>query len=199
MGPSPKGVAERTRGAGPKRLPRAHRTDSKWEGNHRLQVFGSAVGCVSCGRTSRAKRQGKLQQLRRPCQPLKGHLRRLERKHQLRWQGEWLCNRCPLKGKDLRNHGCLFRHPTGGKRFTTKRSGDPGVCTVRKRGGDVGVPVQGPRKQAKLVEVWAQPSGPKGQTQLTHFFCSGQLGACARAGGKRPPGHLVGAVKRPKR
>ena len=74
-----------------------------------------------------------------------------------------------------------------------------GLALSGKGGGDVGVPVQGPRKQAKLVEVWAQPSGPKGQTLLTHFFCSGQLGACARAGGERPPGHLVGAVKRPKR
>jgi len=135
VGPSPKGVTERTRGAGPKRPPRTHRTDTKWEGNHCLQGFGSTMGCVSCGRTSCAKRQGRLQQWRRPCQPLKGHLRRLERKHQLRWQGEWLCSRCPLKGKDLRNHGCLFRHPTGGKRFTTKRSVDAGVGMVRKKGG----------------------------------------------------------------
>ena len=195
VGPSPKGVAERTRGAGPKRLPKPQRTDSKSEGNRQTQ--GDTTGCVSCGRTSRAKRQGRLQQWRRPCQPLKGHRRRLEHRHQLRWQGEWLCNRCPLTGKDLRNHGCLYRHPTGGRRYSSERRG-VGLTVQGKRGGDATFSVQGAPKQAKLAVMWAERSGPRGQTVLTQFFGKGQGRPFAEAGGKRPPGQLVGAVKRPK-
>ena len=52
----------------------------------------------------------------------------------LRWQWEWLCNKCPLKGKNLPNHGCLHRHPTGGRRYTSKRSGKLGDTSPRKRG-----------------------------------------------------------------
>ena len=133
-----------------------------------------------------------------PCQPLKVHRRRLERRHQLRWQGEWACSRCPLKGKDLQKHGCLFRHPTGGKRFTTKRSGDSMADAARKRGVDSGGSRQRPQKQARLDVFWAQSHSPKGQTLLSHFFGAGQPGASLAVGGKRPPAHLVGAVKRPK-
>ena len=69
---------------------------------------------------------------------------------------------------------------------------------ARKRGVDSGGSRQRPQKQARLDFIWGQPRSPKGQTLLSHFFGGGQLGASLAVGGKRPPAHLVGAVKRPK-
>ena len=63
---------------------------------------------MHCGRTTRAARQGRLQQWRRTCVPLQVHARRLAQQHQLVWQGRWVCLRCPCEGKHLHKRGC---HP----------------------------------------------------------------------------------------
>ena len=199
QGPSPQGLTARSRGSGPVRLPRPMRTDSKWASNHLLQTHESTIGCLSCGRTTRAKRQGRLQQWRRPCQPLKGHRQRLEHRHQPVWEGEWRCNRCPLKGSDLRRHGCLFRHPTGGRRYTSKRASMCGVREPTQMGSDVVASGQRAPKQAKLTECWARGKRPPGQSRISDFFVSASATGQAQSGGKRPPAHLVGAFKRPRR
>ena len=198
QGPSPQGLTTRSKGNGPTRLPRGLRTEAKWEGKHMLQGHNSTIGCLSCGRTTRAKRQGRLQQWRRPCVPLASHRQRLERRHLLRWEGEWRCNRCPLKGKELRKHGCIFRHPTGGRRFRSKQGGVHPQGGPIKRGSDAHATGRNSCKQAKLSDCWAKSARPRGQTSLLDFFAGSGGVERVQFGGKRPPAHLVGAVKRPK-
>ena len=199
QGPSPLGLTARSRGNGPARLPRTLRTDAKWSSKHRLQNHGSTIGCLACGRSTKAKRQGRLQQWRRPCLPLVSHLQRLERRHLLVWEGEWRCSRCPLKGKDLRKHGCIFRHPTGGKRFVSKRAGVHPPGGPLKRGSEFLAIGRNSCKQAKLTDCWAKGKRPLGQTSILDFFAEAGEVAWVQIGGKRPPAHLVGAVKRPRR
>ena len=107
QGPSPQGLTIRRKANGPARLPRGLRTEAKWEGKHRLQEHNFTIGCLSCGRTTRAKRQGRLQQWRRDCTPLNRHAARLARRHKVTWAGRWGCTHCPRLGSRRSRHGCF--------------------------------------------------------------------------------------------
>ena len=120
-GTAPPGLQPRQRPQGPARQPRTQRTDAMWQGQHVLRHHHHTAGCSRCGRSSKAQRQGRLQQWRRPCQPLGVHLRRLAHGHKPQWQGHWRCLLCPLRGAHLAKRQCLRMHPTRGRRATFKR------------------------------------------------------------------------------
>ena len=120
-GGAPPGLQGRHRPQGPARQPRKQRTDDHWNRQHVLRYHHHTAGCSRCGRTSKAQRQGRLQQWRRPCQPLGVHLRRLAHGHKPQWQGHWRCLMCPLRGAHLAKRQCLRMHPTGGRRASFKR------------------------------------------------------------------------------
>ena len=71
------GLHARTRPSGPPHLPRRLRTDLRWQAQHHITHCDQGDACTRCGRISRARRQGRLQQWRRRCVPLQVHARRL--------------------------------------------------------------------------------------------------------------------------
>ena len=111
-GTAPPGLHSRNRPQGPRRQPRTQRTDDLWHRQHVLRHHHHTAGCSRCGRTSKAQRQGRLQQWRRPCQPLAVHLRRLAHGHRPQWQGHWRCLMCPSVGRIFQNapvFACVLR------------------------------------------------------------------------------------------
>ena len=74
-----------------------------------------------------------------------------------------------------------------------------GVVEGAKRGGDGGARGHRSAKQAKLTVCWTAGKRPAGQTRISDFFGSVCTVGQTQFGGKRPPAHLVGAVKRPKK
>ena len=118
----PQGLTTRGMDIGPANQPRKTRTEERWQSKRTLVSQGSTTACTSCGRTSKALRQGRLQHWRRPCEPLKSHQARLDGERKVKWIGHWGCARCPFKGACLGSHGCLFRHPTGGRRYSSKKA-----------------------------------------------------------------------------
>ena len=120
-GVAPAGLQTRLRAEGPRPLARRIRTNRHWQSQHQLRHHFHTAGCERCGRSSCARRQGRLQQWRRPCHILPSHQRRIHRGHRPQWQGQWICIRCPLRGGRLLKQACPRLHPSGGRRATTKR------------------------------------------------------------------------------
>ena len=152
-GPATAGLQRRHRAPGPSNLPRTDRTDAHWEGHHRLRHHHNTAGCSRCGRISKARRQGRLQQWRRPCQALAVHQRRLNRGHRPQWQGHWRCTQCPLRGPNLAKRPCLRMHPTGGRRATFKRP--PWTMFPRRR----------PARDSASSELSAPPTSKRPRMQ----------------------------------
>ena len=163
-GTVPPGLHSRNRPQGPKRQPRSQRTDAYWHSQHVLRHHHHTAGCSRCGRTSRAQRQGRLQQWRRPCHPLAIHLRRLAHGHRPQWQGHWRCLMCPLRGAHLAKRPCLRMHPTRGRRATFKRP--PWTifprrpATVLSREAELAS--EPPNKRPRVLDSGRDPSPPRG-------------------------------------
>ena len=128
------GLHPRSRPQGASNLPRTVRTDLHWKARHAITTHPQGDACVHCGRTTRAARQGRLQQWRRTCFPLQVHQRRLAHQHRLVWQGRWLCSRCPCAGRYLHKRGC---HPLrGGPGHGPNRPQDPDQGDDHSEGGN---------------------------------------------------------------
>ena len=87
---------------------------------HTLTLHEAGQACLRCGRTTVAARQGRLQQWRRPCQPLGIHRRRLARGHCLYWDGDWHCQYCATLPHRLTRTPCRAAHPTAHRRYRVK-------------------------------------------------------------------------------
>ena len=125
IGPSPQGLSRRVRPYGPRHLPLRVRTDLHWTARHILIQVGHTQACLRCGRTTGTSRQGRLQQWRRPCNPIPLHRRRLEQGHCLYWDGKWHCQYCTTAPHRLTHTRCRYQHPTGHIRYTTKQKPNP--------------------------------------------------------------------------
>jgi ribonuclease HI len=96
------GLVRRIRRPEPDKCPRKQRTDALCKSGHAIVVSHSSEACMRCGRTTRAGRQGRLQQWRRPCHPLDRHKKALALGHLLVWSGSlWECETCSAKGRFL--------------------------------------------------------------------------------------------------
>ena len=191
-GAAPPGLHSRHRPQGPRRQPRTQRTDDLWHRQHVLRHHHHTAGCSRCGRTSKAQRQGRLQQWRRPCQPLSVHLRRLANGHRPQWQGHWRCLMCPLRGAHLAKRPCLRMHPTRGRRATFKRPPwtlfprRPDASLVRQ----ASVVESPPPKRPRIIDLECDTSPPRGmavhdlQVSGDYEWCRlcGRTSAASRAG-----------------
>ena len=170
------GLTDRHRPAGPKGLPRTVRTNNLWERQHLLIRHPRGTACIRCGRTTVANRQGRLQQWRRDCTPLTIHTTRLARRHKVTWAGQWGCTHCPLTGNRLSRHGCFATHPTGRKRYPSKKRpiGNPGDLWRD--------PNTGTKRSLTVLPQEPNASG------LNRLHLQGQVpGSAKRARGSRAP------------
>ena len=145
------------------------------------QTESETCVCV-CGRTSKARRQGRLQQWRRPCQPLAIHQRRLAHGHRPQWQGHWRCTQCPLRGPRLAKRPCLRMHPTGGRRATYKRP----PWTIFPRRVRVPHPPEAPPSEEpmpKRPRVSLDGASPSPRDEAPHaIVVTGAYEWCSRCG-----------------
>ena len=122
-----------------------------------------------------ARRHGRLQQWRRPCQPRTVHQRRLAQGHRPQWQGFWRCAQCPAQGPHLAKRLCLRMHPTGGRRATSKR---PPPWTL-SHGASAPLPPHTPlpRKNGHSNDVAGSPrlGLPKGGPALHTYSMSSEV------------------------
>ena len=142
-------------------MARSVRTDLRWQAQHVLSHCAQGAACVRCGRVTRALRQGRLQQWRRPCVPLRVHALRLQHGHNPSWSGVWGCTLCQCTGSQLHKRGChpLRRPPSGRGPSDDYAPGPPDAAAPDPSGG------------AKRRCVASRPQGAtdRAQSLLTHF------------------------------
>jgi len=107
--PAGPGLALRIRPQGPVAQPRALRTECGVMRKHHVVHDAQGSACLKCGRTTRAARQGQLQQWRRQCQPIHIHRARLERGHTMQWAGKWSCQFCKSPREVLSKRVCVTK------------------------------------------------------------------------------------------
>jgi hypothetical protein len=96
------GLIRRNRLVAPGRCSRAQRTEDSCKAGHAVLSSHGWEACLRCGRTTRARRQGRLQQWRRPCHPLERHRKAMALGHSLVWAASaWECATCAGRGKQL--------------------------------------------------------------------------------------------------
>ena len=132
--------------------------------------MGSA--CLRCGRTTRARRQGQLQQWRRLCRPIQTHLARLERGHTMQWMGVWSCRVCATPGDMLARKVCVSKtrakrreaaHVVGSKEAAGLSQGSTEGLEKRRAGAPVDL-----QCGVKLPRMSYDPGGvPQGRLEDT--------------------------------
>ena len=157
------GLHTRTRAQGATHMPRCVRTDLRWQAMHAITHCDQGDACVRCGRISRARRQGRLQQWRRPCAPLQVHARRLHLGHNPVWSGVWGCSACACPGNQLHKRGC---HPLRRPRPSNGPS-DPGPPAD---GDDPDDDPQGPPKRHRHTRMPAGTLSVGAQSTLSSWI-----------------------------